>query len=75
MTEDNFTGFWKEHEKEMKAFGMLHKYEDSQKFLVEHPDLVNDHLANYLAIWCIDLCVEEVHKHYSLFKHFIQYIP
>jgi cell division cycle protein 37 len=58
--EESMSKFWKDHKKEMQEFGMLTKSEASLKFLQEHPHLVNEHLANYLAIWSIDLCVEEV---------------
>ncbi len=57
---DDMNTFWKKHSKDMKHFGMLSKHEESKKFLLEHPELVCDHMASYLAIWCIDLCVEEV---------------
>lgn len=48
-------------EKTMKAFGMLQKYDDSKRFLQEHPELVSEHTANYLVIWCINLEMEEKH--------------
>ena len=60
MDEKDMSAFWKKHEKEMKAFGMLSKYEESQKYLLEHSHLVHEHMASFLSIWCIDLCVEEV---------------
>ena len=53
------SAFWKKYEKEMKEFGLLSKYEESYKHLQSHPHLVCEHMASYLAIWCIDLCVEE----------------
>ena len=53
------SAFWKKHEKEMKEFGLLSKYEESYKFLQARPHLVCENMASYLAIWCIDLCVEE----------------
>ncbi len=54
------SAYWKKYDAEMKSFGMLSKYEDSHKYLQEHPHLVSEHMASFLAIWCIDLCVEEV---------------
>ena len=44
----------------MKKFGMLRKYDDSQEFLLEHPELTCEETANYLVIWCINLEMEEV---------------
>jgi cell division cycle protein 37 len=39
---------------------MLKHYDDSKRFLLEHPDLVCEDTANYLVVWCIDLEIEEV---------------
>lgn len=52
--------FVKDHEKELKEFGMLRKYDDSKKYLQEHPYIVCENTANYLVIWCINLEMEEV---------------
>lgn len=52
--------FVKEHEKELKEFGMLRRYDDSKKFLQDHTYLVCENTANYLVIWCINLEMEEV---------------
>lgn len=52
--------FVKENEKKLKEFGMLRKYDDSKKFLIENPQLVCENTANYLVIWCINLEMEEV---------------
>ena len=38
---------------------MLSKYEDTQKFYFDHPELVCEETANQLVVWCIDLAVEE----------------
>lgn len=56
--------FIKEHEKEMKEFGMLQKYDDSKRYLQEHLHLVCEETANYLVIWCINLQMEDVSKNY-----------
>jgi len=53
--------FTKEHEKEIKKFGMLRKYDDSQEYLMQNGHLVCEETANYLVIWCINLEVEEKH--------------
>jgi cell division cycle protein 37 len=41
---------------------MFRHYDDTQKFLEEHLELVCEETANYLVVWCIDLEMEEV-KH------------
>ena len=46
---------------------MFRHYDDTQKFLEEHFELVCDETANYLVVWCIDLEMEEVNENYSLF--------
>ncbi|KAF5288988.1 hypothetical protein FQA39_LY03867 [Lamprigera yunnana] len=51
--------FVKEHEKELKHFGMLRRYEDSRQFLRQHNYLVCEETANYLVIWCINLQMDE----------------
>lgn len=42
------------------VIGMLHRWDDSQKYLSDNAHLVCEETANYLVIWCIDLEVEEV---------------
>ena len=44
----------------MKKFGMMKKYDDSERFLTEHPHLTCEETANYLVLWCIDLACEQV---------------
>lgn len=58
--EKRIKQFVKENEKKLQEFGMLRKYNDSKKFLLEHPYLVCENTANYLVIWCINLEMEEV---------------
>ena len=48
------------YEKEIKYFGMLEGYMDSQEYLIKHPHLSCEDTANYLALWCINLEVQEV---------------
>jgi len=52
--------FTKDYEKQIKQFGMMRKYDDSQEYLLEHPHLTCEETANYLVIWCINLEVEDV---------------
>jgi len=51
--------FTAKNESLLKKYGMLRRYEDSQKFLQDHPELVHDDTAHYLLIWCINLEMEE----------------
>ena len=48
------------YKKEIEQFGMLSDYNDSEDFLRKHPHLSCDDTANYLALWCISLEVQEV---------------
>ena len=50
----------KKYKKDIEKFGMLKKYEDSNKYLSDNPHLACEETANYLVIWCINLEVEEV---------------
>lgn len=59
-SEKKFSAFVKENESILKQYGMLRKYEDSKRFLQEHPHLACEETANYLVIWCINLEMEEV---------------
>lgn len=53
--------FVEKNEKEIKHFGMLRRWDDSQKYLSDNSHLVCEETANYLVIMCIDLEVEEKH--------------
>lgn len=57
--EQKHKTFVERHEKQIKHFGMLRRWDDSQKYLSDNPHLVCEETANYLVIWCIDLEVEE----------------
>ena len=52
--------FVKKHEKEIKAYGWLAKFDDSKAYLNEHNHLACEETANYLVIQCINLAMEEV---------------
>ncbi|KAM8845719.1 hsp90 co-chaperone Cdc37 [Spinachia spinachia] len=54
--------FVEKYEKEIKHFGMMRRWDDSQKYLSDNSDLVCEETANYLVIMCIDLEVEEKHS-------------
>jgi len=53
--------FVEKYEKQIKHFGMLRRWDDSQKYLSDNPHLVCEETANYLVIMCIDLEVKEKH--------------
>ncbi|XP_024412795.1 hsp90 co-chaperone Cdc37 [Desmodus rotundus] len=57
--EQKHKTFVEKYEKQIKHFGMLHRWDDSQKYLSDNSHLVCEETANYLVIWCIDLEVEE----------------
>ncbi|XP_028310987.1 hsp90 co-chaperone Cdc37 [Gouania willdenowi] len=59
--EQKHKTFVEKYEKQIKHFGMLHRWEDSQKYLSDNPHLVCEETANYLVIMCIDLEVDEKH--------------
>lgn len=60
--EQHMKKFVKDNEKLIKEYGMMRRFDDSKKFLVEHHLLVHEDTANYLVIWCINLEMEEKHE-------------
>lgn len=57
--EKKMKKFVKENEKKIKEFGMLQKFDDSKRFLMDGmTHLACDETANYLVIWCLDLEME-----------------
>ena len=48
------------YKKEIEHFGMLQDYNDSEDYLRKNPHLACEDTANYLALWCISLEVQEV---------------
>lgn len=64
--EANLRDFVKSNEKLLKEYGMLRKYDDSKKFLLDHAHLASESTANYLVIWCINL---EMEKKTELMAH------
>jgi len=53
--EEKYRKFSNENGKLIKEYGMLRKFEDSKKFLLEYPHLACDETANYLVMWCIGI--------------------
>ncbi|XP_029204204.2 hsp90 co-chaperone Cdc37-like [Acropora millepora] len=54
--------FMEKYKKEIEHFGMLSDYNDSQEYMRENPHLACEDTANYLALWCINLEVQEKHS-------------
>ncbi|CAG0882984.1 unnamed protein product [Darwinula stevensoni] len=59
--EKRMRDFVKKHEKELKHYGTLQKFEDSKRYLQDRLHLVCEDTANYLVFWCINLEMEEKH--------------
>lgn len=70
MTEEEkerrYREFTNKYEDKIKEFGMLSKWDDCKKFLMNEPDLCCEETANYLTLWCLNLEIEEKH---SLMEH------
>lgn len=64
--EIRYKEFVDKNESKIKKFGMLSKYDECKKFLLEDPDLCCEETANYLTLWCLNLEIEEKH---SLMEH------
>ncbi|XP_012736701.2 hsp90 co-chaperone Cdc37 isoform X1 [Fundulus heteroclitus] len=53
--------FVEKYAKEIKHFGMLRRWDDSQTYLSDNPHLVCEESANYLVVLCIDFEIDEKH--------------
>ncbi|XP_069022908.1 hsp90 co-chaperone Cdc37 [Embiotoca jacksoni] len=53
--------FVEKYAKEVKHFGMLRRWDDSQKYLSDKPHLVCKETANCLVVICIDFEIDEKH--------------
>ncbi|XP_062870006.1 hsp90 co-chaperone Cdc37-like 1 [Trichomycterus rosablanca] len=56
---DRSLTFVQRHEQELQHFGMLRRWDDSQRFLAQSPHLISEETANYLILWCFRLYAEE----------------
>ncbi|KAM9516745.1 hsp90 co-chaperone Cdc37-like 1 isoform 1-T2 [Salvelinus alpinus] len=56
---DQSKTFVQKYEQEFRHFGMLRRWDDSQRFLSDLPHLVCEETANYLILWCFRLQAEE----------------
>ncbi|XP_053322125.1 hsp90 co-chaperone Cdc37-like 1 [Spea bombifrons] len=57
--EDQSATFIQKYEGKIRHFGMLSRWNDSQSFLSEYPDLVCEETAQYLLLWCYHLESEQ----------------
>ncbi|XP_045922707.1 hsp90 co-chaperone Cdc37-like 1 [Micropterus dolomieu] len=55
MDQDKCNTFLQKYEQELRHFGMLRRWDDSQRFLAHMPQLICEETANYLILWCITL--------------------
>ncbi|XP_068561955.1 hsp90 co-chaperone Cdc37-like 1 [Cebidichthys violaceus] len=56
MDQDNkCKTFLQKYDQELRHFGMLRRWDDSQRFLADMPQLICDETANYLILWCMRL--------------------
>ncbi|XP_072515809.1 hsp90 co-chaperone Cdc37-like 1 isoform X2 [Salminus brasiliensis] len=56
---DRSLTFVQQHEQHLKHFGMLRRWDDSQRFLAQFPHLICEETANYLILWCFRLYAEK----------------
>lgn len=56
---DKNLGFNQRNEELLKHFGMLRRWDDSQRFLAEYHHLICEETANYLILWCFRLQAEQ----------------
>ncbi|CAN8219734.1 unnamed protein product, partial [Coccothraustes coccothraustes] len=57
--EDISKSFIQKHEQKIRYFGMLGRWDDSKRFLSDHPYLVCEETAKYLILWCFHLESEQ----------------
>ena len=57
--EDKSQSFMQKYEQKIRHFGMLSRWDDSQRFLSDHPHLVCEETAKYLILWCFHLEAEQ----------------
>ncbi|KAM6901540.1 hsp90 co-chaperone Cdc37-like 1 [Lycodopsis pacificus] len=55
MDQDKCKTFLQKYDQELRHFGMLRRWDDSQRFLADMPQLICDETANYLILWCMRL--------------------
>ncbi|KAK1886216.1 Hsp90 co-chaperone Cdc37 [Dissostichus eleginoides] len=58
-TVEKHKTFVEKYAKEIKHFGMLRRWDDSQKYLSDGPHLVCEETANCLVVICLDFQIDE----------------
>nr|KAF6314285.1 cell division cycle 37 like 1 [Myotis myotis] len=69
--EDKSESFMQKYEQKIRHFGMLSRWDDSQRFLSDHPYLVCEETAKYLILWCFHLEAEQAEEegYFEAFKN------
>ncbi|XP_051498323.1 hsp90 co-chaperone Cdc37-like 1 isoform X2 [Apus apus] len=62
--EDVSEPLTQKHEQKIRHFGMLSRWDDSQRFLSDHPYLVCEETSRYLMLWCFHLEAEQTGEGY-----------
>ncbi|KAJ8286605.1 hypothetical protein GJAV_G00041060 [Gymnothorax javanicus] len=57
--QDKSKPFIQKYDQELRHFGMLRRWDDSQRFLSDRPHLICEETSNYLILWCFRLQAEE----------------
>ncbi|KAG8455189.1 hypothetical protein GDO86_001401 [Hymenochirus boettgeri] len=57
--EDQSVSFIQRYEAQIRYFGMLSRWNDSQHYLSDYPDLVCEETTRYLLLWCYQLESEQ----------------
>jgi cell division cycle protein 37 len=60
--EKMYKEFVAKNEDKVKHFALLRKYDDCKSYLLANPELICEETANYLALWCLNLEIEEKHE-------------
>ncbi|KAG7498289.1 hypothetical protein JOB18_004981 [Solea senegalensis] len=55
MDQDKCATFLQKYDSELRHFGMLRRWDDSQRFLADMPQLICEATSNYLFLWCMRL--------------------
>lgn len=53
--QDKCKTYLQKYEQELRHFGMLRRWDDSQRFLADMPQLICEETANFLILWCMRL--------------------
>ncbi|KAG0719971.1 Hsp90 co-chaperone Cdc37 [Chionoecetes opilio] len=67
--EKRMKEFVKKNEANIKKYGMYRSFDESRRFLMDHPELACEDTANYLVVWCINLEMEDKHELMSHVSH------